>query len=1329
MESSKISLRPDKFTGKDWAFWKEQMQSVYMLEGLWDIVNGVATLPEPAANDAADAARQAAAAAQAEWTKRNNRALAILKLLLDNSQLILVLGCVTAHEAWQALVERYEQATMQNIVLHERKYRDCKMNEGDSMQEHVNKHRMLVQSLTAIGAPVAEQRQVMELVLSLPPSYDSLVNSLQLVEQGLTMKLLSSQLLLEEQKRKERSVGMSDTAMYSAKVTYKKDYGKKGKKKITCFKCHEEGHISRNCPLKQRKTGQGNNSKDEKACVVGLLAGIDGNSKESWFVDSGASQHMCCSKEFFTTFRQFPCQQVVSLPDGSMVHGVGIGNVMWKNSKLNDVEFKDVMLVPSFSQNLVSVKKMAEKGCEVTFDQAGLKVILGDDVVATGTLEKGSSGALYVLNGEPNAQQNFANSVRVRNEIKDWHNRLGHVNPDKLKHMVKEGLVNGLQLAGDTKMPFCETCQFGKHSRKSFPKTAVRSERVLEIVHSDVCGPLQENSVGGNRYFVTFVDDYTRYTAVYFMAAKSEVLKYFKEFHKEAELVTGEKMKCLRSDNGTEYVNGNFECYLKLHGIKRQLTAPYCPQQNGVAERVNRTLMDSARSMLCHSGLPKKFWGEAVLNATYVKNRVTTKAVESKVPYEAFWKRKPSVDYMRTFGCDAYGQVPSAIRKKLDPKSRKVTFLGYDLRSKAYRLWDFEKNRLVISRDVAFNEGSFSERIAHVPDGIGNGKVETVGVELQWETDPVVPQVEDEGSQNGDVVDQIQESDSDDDHPEDEPEMAGRPMRNRQRPAWMRNDDFVIGAELDEQLQQALSSVNVDSVGGEPETVQEALNSPQNKLWQKAMKTEYDSLINNGVFRLVELPEGHNVVDNKWVFKIKRNSDGSVQRYKARLVARGFSQQPGVDFSETFSPVTRYTSVRMLLAIANQLDLEVHQMDVQTAFLNGKLQEEIYMKQPVCFEQKGKESLVCKLEKGLYGLKQAARCWYQLLNDYVHKVGYQQCSSDPCIYLKRVGKSVIYLAIYVDDLLILSNDIQLLEQEKAAFSKKFVMHDLGEARFILGMKITRDRQSRKLWLTQENYLSNMVEKFGMKDCKSVATPQETGQRLEKNDGIPVKVKEYQALIGSLTYAAIGTRPDIAAALSVVSQFASNPNETHWKGVKRILRYLKGTSDYGICFYGRQDAEIEVLCYVDADWAGDVVTRKSQSGNVFQLCGGLISWSSKKQAVVALSTTEAEYVAAAFAAQELIWLRRLLHELGFEQQMATVLFEDNMGAIEVSRNPRFHGRMKHIDIRHHFLRDAVEAGTLQLKYCQTDFQLADIMTKGLSKDKFEKLRRQLNIKKL
>ena len=537
-----------------------------------------------------------------------------------------------------------------------------------------------------------------------------------------------------------------------------------------------------------------------------------------------------------------------------------------------------------------------------------------------------------------------------------------------------------------------------------------------------------------------------------------------------------------------------------------------------------------------------------------------------------------------------------------------------------------------------------------------------------------------------------------------------------------------MGEELDREVDQALLAGGAEPVGEEPKSAKEALERSDAHLWKEAMDAEYKALMDNGVFKLVELPKGRQVVDNKWVFKIKQNSDGSVERYKAHLVAKGFSQQPGVDSTETFSPVTRYTSMRVLLAVANHLDLEIHQMDVQTAFLNGNLKEEIYMRQPAGYVWKGAENLVCKLEKGLYGLEQAARCWYQVLNDQVQSVGYQQCPSDPCMYAKKVGSSVVYLAVYVDDLLIASNDMEVLKMEKKLFQEKFVMHDLGEAHFIPGMKIMRDRPNRRLWLSQEKYVAEVVEKFGLKDSKPIATPQEVTSHLEKNEGEAVRIKEYQALIGSLTYAACGTRPDIAAALGVVNQFASNPGETHWKAAKQILRYLKGTQDFGICFNGSESAEVRLNGFVDADWAGDLGSRKSQSGYVFQLCGGPISWVSKKQSVVALSTTEAEYIAASFATQELIWLRRLLKELGFPQRSVTILHEDNMGAIEVSRNPRYHGRMKHIDIRHHFLWDAVEDGILILKYCESGSQLADALTKGLARERFEKLRGQIGMQR-
>jgi len=836
-----------------------------------------------------------------------------------------------------------------------------------------------------------------------------------------------------------------------------------------------------------------------------LLAAVERGGDHKWFVDSGASMHVCCSRKYFTTFQAFASEQPVTLPDGNVVYGTGSGNVKWNNGALGDMELKDVMLVPPFSQNLVSVKKMTEKGCKVIFTNTDLKVFMTGNLVATGKLDKRDTGALYVSEGKPYVDKQFAHVAQVRNGIENWHKRLGHVNPEKLVQMANKGLVNGLQLVGDTKLPFCETCQYGKQSRNPFPKEAVCSQKALELVHSDVYGPMPVSSVGGNRYFVTFTDDCTRYTAVYFMSQKNEVLKYFKEFHREAELVTGNKLKCIRSDNGAEYVNGDFDRYLKKYGIRRQLTAPYTLQQNGVSEWLNRTLLNSARSMLHYAGLPDKFWAEAIFNATYVKNRVPTKTLKETVPYEAFWNRKPSVHYFRTFGCDAYVYVPKENRKKLDFRSKKAIFLGYDLRSKAYRLWDTEKNCVVISQNVKFNEEQFGERIFHE---YSTEKM-APSVEVECDINAQAPSA-DHGSAEAFETDpdhtkceehETKETDSD----QADESAHDRPMRIRHPPVWMQSGDFAI------ENQAQVMSVNVNSVGVEPKMVQEALNSPSAELWQEAMKAEYDSLIKNNVFKLVALPEGRYVVDNKWVFKIKCNSDGSVQRYKARLVAKGFSQQPGVDFTETYSPVTRLTSVRAVLTIANQLDMEIHQMDVQTAFLNGNLEEEIYMKQPSGFIQKGKENLVCKLEKGLYGLKQSARCWYQMLNDHLQKADYQQCPSDPCVYWKRTSCGLITIAIHVDDLIILSSDSEMLREEKNMLSQRFAMHDLGEAHFLLGIKITRDRQNRKLWLTQESYLSEVIEKFGMKDCRSVATPQETGQHLEKHEGIPVKVKEFQAL--------------------------------------------------------------------------------------------------------------------------------------------------------------------------------------------------------------------------
>ena len=401
-------------------------------------------------------------------------------------------------------------------------------------------------------------------------------------------------------------------------------------------------------------------------------------------------------------------------------------------------------------------------------------------------------------------------------------------------------------------------------------------------------------------------------------------------------------------------------------------------------------------------------------------------------------------------------------------------------------------------------------------------------------------------------------------------------------------------------------------------------------------------------------------------------------------------------------------------------------MDVQTAFLNGALEEEIYMSQPEGYKVKGKENSVCKLNKSLYGLKQASRFWYKTMDAYLKKNDYVQCQADTCLYMKQVGAEFIIIALYVDDLLLACNNSKLLQKEKDALKEQFCMKDLGEAHYLLGIQIKRNRAEKRMLLLQNTYLSNLLQKYGMQNCRAVTTPQVPGSTLSANKSDPIHKQKYQALIGSLTYAVTATRPDLAQALGTVNQFSSNPSGEHWQSVKRILRYIKGTLDLGIQFDGSKEDDVKLSGFVDADWGGDVNGRKSQSGYIFSLCGGVVSWASKKQTSVALSSTEAEYVAACLATQEAIWLRSLLADLNFIQEEPTIIHEDNQGAIAMSKNPKFHARTKHIDIKYQFIRDKVESGELLLKYCPSSDMIADMLTKALPRTLFQKFRLMRNI---
>ena len=437
-----------------------------------------------------------------------------------------------------------------------------------------------------------------------------------------------------------------------------------------------------------------------------------------------------------------------------------------------------------------------------------------------------------------------------------------------------------------------------------------------------------------------------------------------------------------------------------------------------------------------------------------------------------------------------------------------------------------------------------------------------------------------------------------------------------------------------------------------------------------------------------------------------------------------------MDYSEVFSPVVRTPSLRAVLALANEMDLDVHHMDVCTAFLNGKLDCTVYMEQPEGCVDPEKPDYVCKLNRGLYGLKQAARLWNETIDDFLKSRGYRSAGADGCVYIKSFKDpnghiKFIILLLYVDDIVPVGNDISLMAAEKAALCEEYDMVDNGEISSVLGLKITRDRKNRVFTISQPSYLLEMLKKFRMENCNPVGTPLEPGRQFTKIDeeDVAFDTKIYQQAIGCLTYASVCTRPDISAAVGVLSQFMSQPSEAHWSGVKRVLRYIKGTLQYGLKFAAGDGT---LRGYSDADWAGDLDTRRSTSGYCFKIGNATVSWASKRQATVAKSTAEAEYVALSLASQEALWLRQLMKDVGFGVTGSTVIFEDNNGAIDLSRNAKYHNRTKHIDINHHFIRERVKSKELDVVHCPSKDMIADILTKGIPKVQFEKLRDLLGV---
>jgi hypothetical protein len=830
----------------------------------------------------------------------------------------------------------------------------------------------------------------------------------------------------------------------------------------------------------------------------------------------------------------------------------------------------------------------------------------------------------------------------------------------------------------------------------------------------DLCGPIEETR-GGNRYIATFKDDYSGMSWVLLTPNKQKLWLAVRGQLEYLMTQQDKLIKTVRTDNGTEYVNKEMDSYLSSLGIRHEHSMAYTPQQNGEAEWLNRTLLEKARSMLSEAQLPLDMWGEAIMTANYLRC-VTPVAGKVKTPWELFYGVKPDLSNLRAFGCRAYVMIPKQLRKhKLAEVSATGIMVGYANTGgkgpggKGWRILMDDDGDVKNSRDVSFDEtcfpGSEDCDVPSLVDTVSDSDADDGDSDEEEEDTPQPGNSDSQTSDSSESPSPTPPQNSSSDSGNSSSSGSGssdsgggnsisapRAARNRQAPRWLQ-DDYIALAKI-----------------AEPATFREAVQGENAELWKTASDEEMASILQNDTWEVVQKPPGANVIDVKWVYKVKYSTSGQVQRFKARLVAKGYKQEEGIDYDEVFAPVSKYTSIRALLALVAAEDLELELLDIKTAFLNGTLQEEVYINHPPGYPQ-GPPGTVLKLKKTLYGLKQAPRAWHQRLNEELNRVGFTASVADPGLYVyTKDSGSTAHIMVYVDDLLIASSDKKLIGHIKQQLMTAFDARDMGAATAYLGMKIERDRGSRTLKLSQTLMAEELVKKYNMQDSKGKTTPGSLNIKLTAEEGDPLDTEKfpYSQLVGAMMYLAVCTRPDIAYIVGAAARFMAKPTTVHWQVAKSVLRYLSGTTHYGITFGRSTDG---LVGYCDADFAGDLDTRRSTTGYVFTFGGAAVSWSSKRQQTVAASTTEAEYMAAAAAVKEALWLRNLFADFGYDISPVQLL-ADNQSAIKLLRNPISSLGSKHINVAHHFARERVMIGDVSFSYVKTEDMLADMMTKSL-----------------
>ena len=1128
-------------TSSNYRLWAMRMEVYLEAHGLWDSITGTETN-----------------------RKKDRQALsAILNFVSESVSFQLDIK-KSAKENWETIkilhvgVDHVVQSKIQSL---RREFENLVMKKDEKVSDFSSRFTKIVSELRDLGERLEEKEAVAKLLRSMPVKYDSLTFSLEQfgnmrglsVDEVIVSLRVHEQRLQERDSREEEQVLLARAFNQSKKTdrgsssrgrgrgnsrgrgrgrgrgrSSKNDKEEEERKpfdksKVKCYNCQKMGHFADECYSDTKKKGKEERAnvteetEEESALVMVisdecgelLLQGMkDPHNDHMWYLDTGASNHMTSKKEFLHNIND-NMKGKVRFGDGSTIpyEGKGDISVTLKNGEI--LLIQNVLYLPYLKTNILSLGKFDDQGCKTSLSNGFLTIY--DRVGRLLTKTKKTSGNMYKMKIDIREKCNLIKEEE--GEAWLWHKRFCHQSFYTLQEMIRGNLVKGLpQFRNPNEV--CAHCISGKHSRASFLPSSYRALSVLELLHMDICGPISPQTIGGKRYFLLIVDDYSRCMWVALLKEKSEALEKFLRFKSKAEAEKGEKIKSIRSDRGGEFTSDEFKELCDRSGIKKQLTAPYTPQQNGVVERKNRTIMGLVRSMLKEKELPLELWGEAVSTCVYVLNRSSTKGVKGKTPYEKWNKRKPNVSHLRVFGSVVFVKTTGRL-SKLEDRSKCMVFLGYEAGSKAYRCLDPVTFKIHISRDVIFDE----KKTFKISEDGKLGKLSLCSSNVLKTTGLDGERVSSE-EQNEQLAENepSEENFGQTENSEEEDSLRYRSIQS------IYDDTNLLCSEFSLLLIEEPSSYS---------------SAVKQEVWREAMEEEISAILKNKMWTVVK-PQGNiKPIGVKWVFRVKKDSEGRILRHKARLVVKGYAQREGIDFGEIFSPVARMDSIRILIAIAAQERWELHHLDIKTAFLNGEIKEDIYITQPEGFEVKGKEDHILKLKKALYGLKQAPRAWNSRLNEVLLKQGCVRSKCDYGVYYTTEIQERIIIGVYVDDMIITGSKSHKIMEFKEGMKQVFEMTDLGILNSYLGIEIKYEEDYT--WLTQRSYIESILHSFKMSECNSVKTPMEVRLKLgAERENDEVNPSKFRSLIGSLRYL-LNTRPDLTYSVNYLSRFMSKPS--------------------------------------------------------------------------------------------------------------------------------------------------------------------------------------------